>query len=133
MKFAMCLVLALLATASSASAQVLTRGPVDTSMKFEMDLPANMTGDEARTFEWRIKDGAIPLTALTGFTCAPRSASVISCIAPVGQSQADALNRIGVHSLTATLFREDVGESLTSPPFVLTSPAGAPTGMRLTR
>lgn len=123
-------VLALVLYASVASAQVVTAGPVTTSMKIAWDLPANLTLTDAPTFEVRLRDGAfIPVTALTNATCV--AGTPVVCSAPVTASNADALNRVGVHNLTLSLFRADVGDSAVSAPFVLRSPAGAPSPPRL--
>jgi hypothetical protein len=122
--------LIVLLCAGTISAQtVVTSGPVTTDMRLAWDLPSNVTVADASTFEVRLRDGAfIPVTALTNVTCAGAT-----CSAPVSASNADALNRVGVHSLTLSLFRADVGDSAPSTPFVLTSPAGAPVNPRLTK
>ena len=122
--------MALAATALLAQTQV-DRGPVTATMKFFWAAPSNITTvADALTFEWRVKDGATPATALTGVTCVIAS-SQVQCQSVLGQSQADALNKVGMHSLTLTSFRQDVGESPASTPFSLQSPAGASTGFKI--
>lgn len=131
MKKTFLIAVALLGFATIAQAQTIDRGPVTATMKFAWTAPANITSvTDAQTFEWRVKDGAVPATALTGVTCTSASGA-INCTSPLGQSQADALNRVGVHSLTLTSFRQDVGESQASAPFLLTSPSGVSTAFRI--
>jgi len=127
-------VVVLLWCVSPAFAQeAVTRGPVTATMRFGWTAPINITTPaDAQTFEWRIKDGGTPATALTSVTCT-LAAGLVSCQSPLGQSQADALNRVGVHTLTLASFRQDVGESQASPPFILTSPQGVATDFRIIR
>jgi hypothetical protein len=128
------LALAICLYAAPALAQeVVARGPVTATMKFAWTAHTSITTPaDAQGFEWRVKDGATPLTALTAVTCT-LAAGLVSCQSPLGQSQADALNRVGVHTLTLASFRADVGESQASPPFILTSPQGASTDFRIIR
>lgn len=127
-----CLLLLLLSVPASAQ-EVVDRGPVTATMKFSWQAPPNITNvADAQTFEWRVKDGAVPATALAGVTCSISNA-VLTCQSLLGQSQADALNRVGIHSLTIASFRQDVGESQASSPFLLQSPAGAATAFRIIR
>lgn len=113
-------------------AQTVTQGPVTTAMRFEWAPASNVTTvADALTFEYRLRDGAfIPVTAFTGVMCA---GAPILCQAAMSQANADALNRVGAHSLTLSAFRMDLGDSVASLPFVLTSPAGAPTGLKIMR
>ena len=115
----------------SETAQTVTVGPVNTSMKFEWSPAVNvLTAAEAITFEYRLRDGAIPATALTGVACA---GTPIVCTAALSQANVEALNREGRHSLTLSAFRVDLGDSSVSLPFILTTPSGAPTGLRIIR
>ena len=122
----------LLVAVLPAGAQVVTVGPVTTAMRFEWSPATNVTtAADALTFEYRLRDGAfIPVTALTGVACA---GTPILCTAPMVQANADALNRVGLHSLTLSAFRMDLGDSTVSLPFQLTSPVGAPTNLRIMR
>ena len=115
-----------------AAAQVVTVGPVTTAMRFEWAAGANVTtAVDALTFEYRLRDGAfIPVTALTGVACAW---TPIVCTSPMSQANADALNRVGSHTLTLSAFRMDLGDSVLSLPFRLTSPVDAPTNLRIMR
>ena len=124
---ALCVVSAMPAIAQT----VVTTGPVDTSMWLEWNPPDNVTTvTDALTFEWRLRDGAIPATALTLVTCA---GTPILCQSDLTLSNVDALNRVGVHSLTLSAFRADVGDSRASLPFSLQSPATAPTNLSIMR
>lgn len=121
-------------SAVPAFAQNTMTGPISATQSFVWEAPANVTtAAEALTFEWRINEGPTPLTALTNVTCAPAVAPIIgiTCRSQVGASSADAVNRVGRHQLTIKSFRTDVGESVASLPFTLTSPAGAATGLRI--
>lgn len=127
-----CVVVCVALSAVPVRAQVVTVGPVTTAMRFEWNPPANvLTVADALTFEYRLRDGAfIPVTALTGVGCA---GAPILCQAPIVQANADALNRVGTHSLTLSAFRTDLGDSAVSLPFVLRSPSTAPTNLRIMR
>jgi hypothetical protein len=110
-------------------AQTIPRGPVPAGSKFEWRAPSNVTTvTQAQSFEPRLYRGGTPLTALTTVTCAlTTSPAGIVCQAPISTSNLDAINQVGVHTLTLSLFRQDVGEGPQSIPFGLTTPAGAPT------
>jgi hypothetical protein len=125
-------VLLLLASAAPVAAQTtVTRGPLPATARFIWNAPTNVTTvAQAQTFEPRLYRGSTPLTALTSVTC-QAAASTIECTAPVSASNLDALNQVGQHSVTLSLFRADVGEGPHSDPFVLTTPAGAPTAFRI--
>jgi hypothetical protein len=130
MRFGLVL-LGLLLTSAPALGQTITKGPVPATAKFSWEAPTNVTTvAQALTFEPRLYRGTAPLTALVGATCVLQAAKVV-CTAPVSQSNLDAINQVGVQSLTLSLFRLDVGEGPPSVPFVLTTPAGAPTGFSL--
>jgi hypothetical protein len=130
--------------ASFASAQTTPDriGPIQLGEKWEVIIPENVTTPaDALTFEMRVSRNGQPLTALVNPACQARPADYawspargrISCIAPISQSNLDALNIIGNYEMRATFFRADVGESAPlASPFVLRSPAGAPRGLRIT-
>lgn len=134
MKILCSLVLFLLCAGGAVAQTTVTSGPVTTAMKFEWTMPSNvLTVADAATFEPRLRDGSfIPVTALTNQSCA-LSGSAVVCTSQITQSNADALNRVGVHNLTMSVFRTDVGDSDASLPFVLKTPAGAPTNLRVIR
>lgn len=128
------LALLLVGFATQAEAQTLTKGPVPAGYKFKWDAPTNITTvAQALTFEPRIRLDGTPATALTNVTCAPpvAPATVISCESVITQSNRDALNVIGSHSMTLSLFRADVGDSDVSDPFVLPTGAGKATNVRI--
>ena len=132
------LLLLLCGVPSWAAAQTpITRGPVPVGAKIVFEAGGNLsTVAEALTFEARLTRNGTPLTAATatsGLTCGAAVAPAvgITCQWALTASNRDALNQVGVHTLTLTHFRADVGESPASSPFVLTTPAAAPTGLRL--
>jgi hypothetical protein len=108
----------------------VTQGPVSVNDSFEWTLPSNVTTADAPTFTARVRDSLQPgiVTEITAFTCAGTI-----CTTKLTAANVDALNRVGQHTLTVSLFRADVGDSAPSPPFSLASPAGAPTRLRLIR
>jgi hypothetical protein len=128
-------VIGLLLVAVAADAQTtISRGPLQAGDKLAWSMPANVTTPaDALSFEFRLARNGAPLSALVNATCAPSGGSSIACEAALTASNLDALNQVGVWSLTLTIYRSDVGESAASDPFVLTSPAGAPTGVRIIR
>lgn len=114
---------------SSLYAQEVPRGPVDVTMKVEWKLPLNMTAPEGLLFEPRLRDSSTPtFVALTNFTCSPPTVTAPNavCRVPLTPALVTQLNVVGKHNLTLALFRSDVGESLLSTPFSLTSPVDAP-------
>jgi len=123
---------------SLVAAQTITRGPLPIGAKVVFEAGPNIpTVADALSFEARLSRNGIPLTAATattGLTCGPAIAPAlgITCQWVLTASNRDALNQVGVHTLTLTHFRADVGESPASSPFVLTTPTAAPTGLRLT-
>lgn len=125
-------VLAALATASAVAQTTITVGPVPAGSRLSFLADRSIaTVSEALTFEARLSRNGAPLTAATstsGLTCSAPipPATNVSCQWVLTQSSLDALNMVGVHNLTVTMFRSDVGESPASLPFVLKSPAGAP-------
>jgi hypothetical protein len=127
------LVTGLLLCASPAFAQVITRGPVPAGATMSFNAPSNVTTvTQALTFEPRLYRSGTPLTALTQVTCQLVSNPTrIACVAPISASNLDAINQVGAHSLTLSLYRQDVGEGPQSLPFSLTTPAGAPTAFQI--
>jgi hypothetical protein len=127
--------LLLLGLAASAGAQNTETGPIAPGRSMAWEAPPNVTTiADAQSFEVRLYRGPTPLTALVGQVCAasvaPVPAGRISCKAALSPSNTDALNMVGKHAITLSLFRVDVGEGPKSDPLALTSPAGAPTGVR---
>lgn len=122
-------------SAITAGAQVIDRGPVPTGAKLTWEAPENITvAADAQTYEARVSRNGTPMTALVNVTC--RTGVVVNrvtCDSVLTASNLDALNQAGVHTLTLKLFRPDVGETAASAPFVLTTPAGVPTGLRIER
>lgn len=127
-----CAVAGILFLSATLVAQV-NQGPVDTSMKFAWNNPDNITLSDAPTFEYRLRDSTQVgvVTALTNVQCS--AGTPVTCIAQLTPANVDALNRVGVHQITLSLFRADVGESPQSLPFQLQSPAAAPTSLRVIR
>ena len=125
--------LLLLLSSRTAHAQVITEGPIPAGAQFVWEAPTTITTvTEALTFEPRLYLDTRAATALTSVSCAS-AGSVITCTAAVSSANRDALNQVGAHQVTLALFRADIGEGAQSLPFVLTSRAGAPTGLRITR
>ena len=113
---------------------VVTKGPVDTSMKINWENPSNITLTDAPTFEYRLRDSyfAGTVTIVANVQCV--AGTPVTCTAPLTQALADALNKVGTHNLTLSLFRADVGESFQSLPFGLPSgPPTAPTNLKIIR
>jgi len=118
-----------------ASAQTpITRGPVPAGARVAYETPDNVTTlTQAASFEARFYRNGTPLTALVNVSCAPAVAPLVgfTCTSVLTPSNIDALNQVGVHALTLSLFRQDVGEGPHGAPFTLTTPAGVPRGGRL--
>jgi hypothetical protein len=115
---------------SSAYAQVVTTGPVTTTMRFAWAAPTNVPQTELPTFEVRLRDSKSPsvVTALVNVQC---SGTPVNCTSQLTQANVDALNMIGAHNITLAYFRQDTGEGPQSTPFLLTSPSLAPTAVRI--
>lgn len=126
----------LLLVPTFASAQTVTTGPVDTSMKFAWELPTNLSLTDAPTLEFRMRDTLFPTvtTVLTAVQCnVPVAGGPVSCISQLTSAIVSSLNKIGVHSVTLTYFRSDVGESSQSLPFGLPIPLTAPMNFKITK
>jgi hypothetical protein len=127
------LVVGLLGTAALIQAQTpVTRGPVTTTNRFQWIAPTGISQTDHSTFEVRLRDTTVPtvVTVIQNATCALVN-SQLQCERQLTQQNVDALNMVGIHNLTMAYFRADVGEGPQSSPFVLTSPAGAPTALRI--
>lgn len=113
--------------------QQVSVGPVDTSMKIAWDLPTNVPLADAPSFSYRFYDSVTGTShlVLSSVTCT--AGTPVTCSTQITQALADSLNKVGVHNLTLSLFRQDVGESSKSLPFSLQSPAGVPTGLKIIR
>lgn len=121
--------IALIANILSAQT-VVNRGPVTTAMRLAWTAPVGITATDHPTFEVRLRD-SFTGTAVTAITNAVCSGAPITCTAQLTQVNVDALNMVGVHNITLFYFRQDVGDGSISLPFQLTTPAGAPTNLRV--
>lgn len=117
----------------NASAQTVTIGPVDTTMKIAWELPANITLADAPTFEARFRDSTNPgsFTVLTGVNCV--AGTPINCTSPLTAALVTLINKVGKHDLTLSYFRADTGEGSQSIPFTLVTPSTAPTNLKIIR
>lgn len=123
------------ATVVSGYAQTpVTTGPVNTTMKVAWELPSNIPLSATTTVEFRFYDSLVPatFTLLQNVQCILVGVDV-SCTSPLSQANVDALNKMGAHTLTLSVFRADVGESAQSLPFTLLSPPAAPINPRIIR
>ena len=120
---------ALLLSAAPVLAQVT--GPVTTTSRIAWNAPSNTTLSDQPTYEVRLRDSTTPtvVTVLLAPTCV--GTAPIACQVTLTPQNVDALNLVGLHSLTLAYFRADVGEGPLSVPFTLTSPVGAPTSGRI--
>lgn len=128
----LCLLFSTSAFAQAGS--TVTKGPVDTSMKLNWENPSNITLADAPTFEYRLRDSYFSgtITVVASVQCV--AGTPVVCTAPLSQPLVDALNKVGTHNLTLSLYRADVGESFQSLPFGLPSgPPTAPTNLRIIR
>jgi hypothetical protein len=126
------LVLVSLLMSTPVLAQTITVGPVPAGAVLSFKVHESITtAQEALTFEARLNRNGQPLTAMTaslGLTCsAPIApATKVACQWVLSEPNREALNKVGLHNLTVSMFRADVGDSPVSVPFSLKSPAGAP-------
>lgn len=129
--------LAALAPTSAAAQTVITVGPVPAGAVLSFKAHESIaTWQEALTFEARLNRNGQPLTAVTasiGLTCAPPVApsTKVACQWVLSEPNREALNKVGLHNLTVSMFRADVGDSPVSAPFSLKSPAGAPSELAI--
>lgn len=126
----------LLVSAGNGQAQTITPGtPLTAGDKLATDLPANVTLTDAPTWTYRFRDGASIVTEVTGPTCQASTTTGVNgtCVFPLSQANVDALNMAGLHSITATMFKTGIGESIPSSPLSWPSRAGAPTNLRFTK
>jgi hypothetical protein len=130
------IVVFLLLFAVNVQAQVVTTGPVNTTMKFQWESPVGVTVTDQSTYETRLYDSFAPgFTVLTAITCTAgaTSADPITCLSPLTTTLVTNLNKLGTHNLTATYFRTDLGESPPSQPFSFKYPVPAPRNLQLIR
>ena len=122
----------LLLPSVSFSQTVVVTGPVQTGDKLSWDMPTNVPFADRNTFEVRLVIDTTPATALTNITCT-QGPTANSCQTNLTPANIDALNMIGKHDIVLKYFRADVGEGKPSSPFTLTSPAAAPTNLKIIR
>jgi hypothetical protein len=132
-------ILVTLATSVSVSAQTtVTTGPFDTSMKWDFRIPTEFNLADANGFQYRLRDvinTSLPVVVLGNITCVAPTATVpnVVCRSPLTPAMVTELNKFGKHTYSLTFYRVDIGESLTSTPFIMTSPAPAPTDLQITK
>jgi len=122
--------LALLLLPSIASAQLT--GPVTTTSKLIWTAPSNAGSvATAQALEYRFRDNGGAFLAVPGASCASLAAD--GCQTTLSAAMVATLNAIGTHNVTLSAY-DTTGllESAPSIPFVLKSPPGAPTGVKLT-
>lgn len=121
------------------SQTVITTGPITTTDNIEWTIAPTdaVSATVAQSLPLRVRDNGQPtFVTLNASTCVPATAQATgwTCTTKVTQALAAVVNVRGPHSLVATWFDATTGsESPGSVPFVLTTPAGAPTGLRITR
>lgn len=129
--------IAMIMLASPALAQTpVTPGtPLVAGDKLAVDLPDNVTLTDAPTWTYRVRDGAVTVTEVTGLTCQASTTANVpgTCLVVFNQSHVDALNMAGLHSITASMFKAGLPESPSSLPLSWPSKAGAPRNLRLTK
>jgi len=137
---------ALLLVAAPARAQVadvctgvpdkmVCTGPITANMRFEWTAADNVpTVAVAEALTPRVYvDQATTFVELSGDTCTG-AAPPLTCTAPIPAALLAVLNVSGVHSVTLRMF--DPAQGLEGPsavPFVLRSPPGAPSRVRIIR
>lgn len=113
-------------------------GPVTTSDKVEY-IVAAASFNAVSQLQIRARDNAtsgpfVQLPAPLSTECLGVAANAFKCSVNLPMELVDLLNVQGVHSLTLTAFDVPTGlESPSSLPFVLSTPPGAPTGVRIIR
>ncbi len=122
----------------AAGQTVITTGPVtiNDNVAWTIAMSDAATAAAAQALPLRIRDNGlatfVSITA-TGCVAAPIGVDGWNCTTKVSVPLAAMVNVRGTHSLTATWVDSAGVESPASVPFVLTTPAGAPTGLRFTR
>jgi hypothetical protein len=118
---------------------VITTGPITTTDNVEWTIAASdaLSASAAQLLPLRIRDNGIGTFVTlnsTGCTAVVTPVAGFVCTTKVTAALAAMVNVRGTHSLAATWLDVATGtESPASVPFVLTTPAGAPTGLRITR
>jgi hypothetical protein len=128
------LLVAILATPSLYAQTPVTTGPVTTAMSLSWASPNNVpTLTEVQAIEWRLRDNNGAFLVVPGTTCTG-TAAPFACTSKLTTAMAAMLNTLGTHNITLTAYLGGTAqvESLQSAPFALKSPAGAPTGLRIT-
>jgi hypothetical protein len=126
----------LLTFSATANAQVVTTGPVNTTMKFQWEAPLGVTPTDQSTYESRLYDSfATGFTVLSAITCTAGATSTdpTVCLSPLTTTLVTNLNKLGTHNLTLTYFRLDLGESPPSQAFSFKYPVPAPRNLQLIR
>lgn len=132
------LALALLPLAAdwAAGQTVVTTGPVSTADRVELtSTEPTVAAAQSLAYRARVDQPPTgPFTVLT-VTCAiPAGGTAVVCTGPLPAALVTALNVRGTHTVTITAFDSAANlEGAASIPFVLISPPGAPTGVRIIR
>lgn len=117
-----------------ADATVCT-GPIPSSARIEFTAPTNvLTVTGANALEPRVYvDGSTTAYHALAEVCTG-AAAPFTCTAPIPPALLTVLNVAGLHSVGVKLFDPSTGtEGPSAIPFVLKSPPGAPSGVRLVR
>jgi hypothetical protein len=127
---------------------VITTGPITTNDNVEWTLAPEVaaTPSAAMTIQLRVRDNVqtgpfmtiLPASCVTATTAPNVPAGSSTCTSKVTTQLRDTVNVRGTHQLFGFAFDPAANngtglESTASIPFVLTTPLGAPTGLRLTR
>ncbi len=108
-------------------------GPIPSSARLSFVAPSNiLTSTGANAMEPRVYvDGSTTAFHALAEVCTG-AAAPFACVAPVPPGLLAVLNVAGLHSVTVKLFDPSTGtEGPSAVPFVLKSPPGAPTGLRI--
>lgn len=126
-------------TLAGAFAQtVITTGPITINDNVEWTISSSdaPSATAAQALQLRIRDNGQPaFVTISPMTCVTATGQVPgwTCTNKVTTQLTAVVNVRGTHSLVATWVDSQGVESPGSVPFVLTTPAGAPTGFRLIR
>lgn len=110
-------------------------GPITSAMRIEFTAPDNvLTSTGANALEPRVYvDGSTTAFHALAEVCTG-AAAPFRCTAPIPPALLTVLNVAGLHSVTVKLFDPSTGtEGPSAIPFVLRSPPGAPSGVRVIR
>lgn len=129
--FLIAILVALLLTAFArpAAAQTEVTGPpflATNAIEYTMATATGAAGEvvitkasEAITFAVRLHDTSIPtFIEYAQVVCTGDAPNPVVCKATLGQAGADALNKAGAHSATVALYRQDIGETKLTAPFL---------------